>query len=369
MSSTNRFFLTGTSALALAFIGFSSIAFTGAETNNEGTTDEFQFTIEMLDQMPGLPGELGALPTSIDSKENPTTPEKIELGNMLFFDTRLSRDHSMSCATCHDPAKGWADGRPLAQGFGGMTLGRHSPTVINAAFNSAQFWDGRAPDLEAQAVGPIMAAGEMNSASEEELIKRLSASKDYRDRFQKVFGGPPTLASVGKAIAAFERTIVSTDSRFDAYCRGDKSALNDSEKRGLILFFGKASCTQCHSGPNFSDNKYHNLGGHHTGATKDEGRYAISKDEKERGAFKTATCRSVTLTGPYMHDGRLATLEDVVDYYNVGGGKDPNKSELVQPLHLTDKEKADLVAFLKSLTGSVPGVTALTAVDDAKVNE
>ncbi|MBL9121614.1 MAG: cytochrome-c peroxidase [Phycisphaerae bacterium] len=367
-STRTRFILSG---LAVALTG-SGLAFTtqpAPENTDGGSSSEFQFTIEMLDQLPSLPGELGALPASVDNPNNPTTPEKVELGNMLFFDTRLSRDHSMSCATCHDPNKGWADGRPLAQGFGGKVLGRHSPTVLNAAFNSAQFWDGRAPDLEAQAIGPIMATGEMNSASEAEVIERLSASKDYRDRFQKVFGSAPTLADVGKAIAAFERTVISTDSRFDAYCKGDKKALTDSEKRGLILFFGKASCTQCHSGPNFSDNKYHNLGGHGSTPTEDLGRYGISKDEKDRGAFKTATCRSVDLTGPYMHDGRLATLEEVVDYYNAGGGSDPKKSELMQPLNLTASEKTDLVAFLKSLTGSVPGIQVLTAVDDAPANE
>jgi cytochrome c peroxidase len=333
---------------------------------------DFQFTTEMLDQLPSLPGEIGPLPAIAEHPDNPTTPAKIELGNLLFFDTRLSRDRSMSCATCHAPDKGWADGRPLAQGFNGKQLGRHSPTVLNAAFNSAQFWDGRAPDLETQAMGPIMAAGEMNMGTEKEMLERLNASKEYRERFQAVFGSEPSLINVGKAIAAFEKTIVATDSRFDAYCKGDKKALSESEKRGLILFFGKASCTQCHSGPNFTDNNYHNLGGHGPlaeGQTADLGRYEISKDEKDRGAFKTATCRNVTLTGPYMHDGRLDTLEAVVDYYNVGGGKGDGKSELMQPLNLTAGEKADLVAFLKSLTGNAPGVQVLTIADDSAPTE
>jgi cytochrome c peroxidase len=304
----------------------------------------------MVDGLTEFPGQIGALPEVPIPSANPSTPEKIELGKMLYFDNRLSGDKLTSCATCHDPAKGYADGLPLAEGFKGKILGRHSPTVLNAAYNTAQFWDGRVDTLEQQAIGPIMAAGEMNMGSEEALIAELTAVEEYNDRFNDVFGESPTLQLVGDAIAAFERTIVNSDSPFDQYARGDKSALTTQEKRGLFLFFGKASCTQCHTGPNFSDNKYHNIGM----SDADPGRYAVTNVDADRGAFKSPTIRNATLTAPYMHDGSLDTLEEVVEFYNRGGGDDSQKSELIFPLYLEEDEKKDLVAFLKTLTGSLP---------------
>ena len=327
--------------------------------DGESTTEDLGVTISDLDQIPVLPGGLGVLPPVEFPSENPQTPEKVELGRMLYFDLRLSKDFSMSCATCHDPEKGWADGLPRSTGFGGIELGRHSPTVINTAFNGPQFWDGRAHGLEAQAVGPVMAAGEMNMGSEEVVLERIHEADEYEGRFEAVFGKSPSLQLIGDAIAAFERTVVTTDAPFDRYVLGEKDALSDSEKRGLILFFTKASCTACHSGPNFTDNKFHNLGVKQLGPlTDDVGRYAVTKDEKDRGAFKTPTLRNVSQTAPYMHDGSLATLEEVVDFYNRGGVRQSNRSKLIQPLSLTDQQKADLVAFLRSLTGSLPEITS-----------
>jgi cytochrome c peroxidase len=323
-------------------------AVTSAPTTS-GTSTGFDIPA-MVDGLKKFPGQIGALPEVPIPSANPSTPEKIELGKMLYFDNRLSGDKLTSCATCHDPAKGYADGLSLAEGFKGKILGRHSPTVLNAAYNTAQFWDGRVDTLEQQAVGPIMAAGEMNMGSEEALIAELTAVEEYNERFNDVFGESPTLQLVGDAIAAFERTIVNSDSPFDQYARGDKSALTEQEKRGLFLFFGKASCTQCHSGPNFSDNKYYNLGMHDA----DEGRYAVSKLDADRGAFKTATIRNATLTAPFMHDGSLETLEEVVEFYNKGGADGSNKSELIFPLYLEEDEEEDLVAFLKAVTGSLP---------------
>lgn len=306
---------------------------------------------QILDSMKVLPGRLTALPMTANNGED----AKVRLGRMLFFDKRLSRDGDMSCATCHDPQKGFADGRALALGFRGATLRRHTPTVLNAVYNKTQFWDGRAATLAEQAMGPIMASGEMNMVSEEELIRRLNAVGLYRDMFSSVYGSAPTLKFVGDAIASFETTLTTPDSRFDRYARGAKSALTDQEKRGLGLFVSKANCSQCHSGMNFTDDKFHNLGAMPGAETrqKDLGRFEITKSDEDTGAFKTPTLRNVAQTGPYMHDGSLATLEEVVDYYSNGGGTG-RKSNLVMKLELTVQEKADLVAFLRSLSGTIP---------------
>jgi cytochrome c peroxidase len=224
--------------------------------------------------------------------------------------------------------------------------------VLNAAFNKLQFWDGRAASLEEQAAGPIMAAAEMNMPSEQELVRRLSESARYRSAFLTVFGGAPSLQTVSRAIAAFERTLVTPDAPFDRYAAGDKHALTDQQKRGLLLFIGKASCTQCHRGPNFSDDEFHRIG--LVGSTDDVGRFAVTKREQDRGAFKTPSLRNVALTAPYMHDGSVASLEAIVDFYDRGGDAAGGRSDKVLPLELTTTEKSDLVAFLASLTGRLP---------------
>lgn len=314
-------------------------------------------SLEDLDGLDDLFGDLKPLPEVQFPEGNPQTAEKVELGKMLYFDKRLSRNNSMSCATCHDPENGWADGRKRAIGFAGHELGRHSPSVLNTAFNGPQFWDGRATGLEAQAVGPIMAAGEMNMPSEEAVVERIVQAGDYDGRFETVFGETPSLPLVGKAIASFERLAVTRDSRFDQYVDGNKDVLNDQEKRGLILFMTTASCTACHKGANFTDNKFHNLGVRQEGPlSTDDGRFAVTGDDKDRGAFKTPTIRNITETGPYMHDGSLQTLKEVVEFYNDGGGKHKNKSRLIQKLGMSNEEIDDVVAFLKSLTGKVEKV-------------
>ncbi|TWT36556.1 Cytochrome c551 peroxidase precursor [Posidoniimonas corsicana] len=321
--------------------------------------EDLGISIQDLDGMASswLPGELGLLPETPVAADNPLTPEKIDLGRHLYFDNRLSMDNSMSCATCHHPDHGWADPRPRSLGFGGLELGRHSPTVINTAFNGPQFWDGRAHGLEEQATGPIMSGAEMNMPSPEEVTRRVKLAPEYKGKFEEVFGEAATLENIGRAIAAFERTVVSRDSKFDEYVGGDASALTDQEKRGLIVYVTKASCTACHSGKNFTDNKFHNLGVAQEGPlAEDLGRFEVTKDEKDRGAFKTPTLRNIAQTAPYMHDGSLATLEEVVEFYNKGGGDKPGKSDLVKPLNLTESQKSDLVAFLKALTGSTPKV-------------
>lgn len=323
-------------------------------------SSELAMSTEELDAMSELLGRLGPLPKHPHyPDDNLPTPERIELGRKLFFDRRLSRDQSMSCATCHDPKKGWSDALPRSIGFGGHELGRHSPTVINTAYNSAQFWDGRASTLEQQAVGPMLAAGEMNMISPEHIISVISEAPQYEGEFEAAYGSGPDMDTIGKAVAAFERTIVTGPSPFDQYSDGDKSALNESQKRGLILFMTTASCTQCHNGPNFTDSKFYSLGVCQAGPLKsDLGRFEHSGDAKDKHAFKTPGLRNIEQSAPYMHDGSLATLEEVVEFYNRGGERDNNRSKLIQPLKLTDSQKSDLVAFLRSLTGPLPLVTA-----------
>ncbi len=352
MQRSGRVFFVA--VFSIAVLVCSEFVFAESEENRP---EPPAFGIEMLDQMTTLPGDIGPLPDVPVPTDNPQTPEKVELGRKLYFDKQLSGDKSMSCATCHSPTLGYGDGKPRAIGFGNKELGRHSPTVLNTAYNHFQFWDGRALTLEEQAKGPIMAPGEMNVGSEEVMLGRLNDVSQYKESIQKIFGEAPSLNNVAKAIAAFERTIVTKDSPFDRYAKGDKASLTDAQKRGLILFIGKANCTACHNGPNFTDNKFHNLGAPQEGPLKEDlGRYGITKDEKDKRAFKTPSVRNAELTAPYLHDGSMDTLEKLIDFYNKGGGDDPNKSELIFPLNLSAQEKQDLITFIKSLTGTLPKV-------------
>ena len=322
------------------------------------TAEKFIITIETLDSLPSLPGNITALPPVTIPKDNPSTPAKIDLGRRLFFDTRLSGDNRFSCAWCHNPALAFTDGLPRASGFGNKELNRHSSTIINAAYYQTQFWDGRAATLEEQALEPITNKDEMN-LSAEALIIKLNAIPLYQQRFKKVFGEGPTLDNVAKAIAAYERTLVTRDTPFDRYLRGEKNALTDQQKRGLILFISRAACSRCHNGPNLTNDKFHNISVPAAGPLKDDvGRYAVTKDEKDRRAFKTGALRNVALTPPYMHNGAFATLEEVVDFYNKGGTDDPNKDPEIFELHLTADEQRDLVAFMRALSGWTPELQA-----------
>lgn len=314
-------------------------------------------TISTLDQMTKLPGEIGPLPAVPIPANNLQTPAKVELGKQLFFDPRLSGNDHWACATCHNPSFGYSDGLPRSLGFGDeKELGRHSPTIINVAYNSSQFWDGRAATMEEQATRPIVAPREMN-ADPKAMIQKITAISGYNEQFQQVFGEQPSLKTIGMAIAAFERTVISGETAFDRYEKGDKKALTDQEKRGLILFVSKAACTQCHAGPNFTDNSFKNLGLPQAGPLKEDlGRYEVTKDPKDKGAFKVPSLRNIAMTAPYMHTGAFATLDEVVEFYNQGGGPGSNKTPKLLKLNLTDSEKKDLVAFLKSLTGTLPPV-------------
>ncbi len=282
-------------------------------------------------------------------KDNQITPERVELGTFLYFDTRLSRDGTVSCATCHNEANGWSDGLPKAIGIEGRQGPRNSPTVLNTAYQIRQFWDGRAKTLEEQALGPIEADVEMDMDLDE-LLKRLNKIEGYKVLFEKAYPGEGiTRDTLAKAIATFERTVVSTESPFDRYIKGDKDAIDENAKKGFALFTGKAHCTDCHDGFNFTDGSFHNLGL----GDADEGRYGLKKRAAWFHAFKTPTLRDVTKSGPYFHDGSIKTLAEATAVCG-NGGRFPN-SEKVSPLivdrGLNQEELELLVDFLKTLEG------------------
>jgi cytochrome c peroxidase len=313
---------------------------------------------------------------------NPLTRAKIELGRQLYFDTRLSVDSTVSCASCHDPSMAYTAHTKTGIGIRGQAGGRNSPVSFNRILSGKQFWDGRVDSLEAQAVGPIQNPIEMGF-THEGVVKRLSENPVYKKQFDAIFG-ELTIDRVGQAIAAFERSIVTAPAPYDYYeqllpftkmdeediaddeelaakFKAAKQAveawpMNDSAKRGRDLFFGKANCTACHVGANLADEKYHNLGVGMDKAEPDLGRFAVTKDEADRGAFKTPTVRNAALTAPYMHDGSVATLEEVVDWYDRGGHPNPTLSDKIKPLNLTAEEKADLVEFMKACTSPTPPV-------------
>jgi len=284
-------------------------------------------------------------------KHNPYTLEKFSLGKKLYFDTRLSAANVLSCATCHNPSYGWGDGQPTGVGHGMKQLGRRSPTIVNAAFGEIFMWDGRAPTLEDQALGPIQANVEMNLPIEK-LIEKLRAIEGYKPLFEAAFPGkgivPDTIA---RAIATYERTVVSGRAPFDDWIDGDEKAISEPAKRGFVLFNTKGNCAQCHSGWNFTDDSFHDLGL----PTADIGRAKIVPGiEQMKHAFKTPGLREITLRGPYMHNGSLATLEAVMDHYNKGGIDRPSRSAQMKPLGLTKQELKDLVEFQKTLTSDMP---------------
>ncbi|MBW3599231.1 MAG: c-type cytochrome [Planctomycetes bacterium] len=293
------------------------------------------------------------LPKMRIPRDNPLTKEKVELGKQLYFDKRLSQDSTVSCASCHDPAKGWSNAERFATGFQKQQGGRNSPTVVNAGYHYFQFWDGRAKHVEGQALGPIQNPIEM-AMEMGPLVERLNKIPGYREQFQEVFGTDVTEEGVAKAIGAFERTLLAGDAPYDRYEAGDEDALSESAKRGMDIFFNKAQCSGCHAGPLFTDGGFHNIGVSWDKEEPDLGRFTESNLEGDKGSFKTPGLRDVALTAPYMHDGSMATLEEVVEHYNKGGVKNPYLDEAIFPLNLTEQEKSDLVAFLKEgLTSTV----------------
>ncbi len=295
----------------------------------------------------GLEEDLFSVPT-----DNPMTPKKIELGRLLFFDKRLSRDNSIACASCHMPTLAFTDGQPVSMGIHRQLGGRSAPAAINRGFSTAQFWDGRAATLEEQSIGPFVNPVEHGFMDYNEMIAKMNRIDGYKKLFQEVFGTEITVDGIGKAIATFQRTILSGNSPADRYdVGGEETALSAEAQQGLELFRAKARCTRCHSGFNFTDEKFHNLGIGWDTNTVDLGRYMVTKNAEDIGAFKTPTLREIARTAPYMHDGRFASLEEVVNFYNQGGIKNPYLDNNVIPLEMTDQEKRNLVTFLRSLNG------------------
>jgi cytochrome c peroxidase len=313
---------------------------------------------------------LGLPPVPIPS-DNPPTEETIALGRRLYYDPGLSVDGTVSCATCHAPNLGFGDGQALSNGVDGKLGSRSAPTVINAAYNTLQFWDGRSASLEKQAEGPMANAVEMGHTLEG-VVKFAQSDPTYRKLFAKAWGTEQiTIDLVTKSIASFERTVVIGDSPFDRfYYGGDKKALSLAEQRGLKLFLNpkKGNCSVCHVVGKkyalFTDNKFHNIGvgADTSGNFADVGLYAQSKNTADMGAFKTPTLRNIAETAPYMHDGSQATLKDVVDHYVGGGTSNPHLDKEIHALDfLTFNERADLKAFLESLTGTLPANVDLPA--------
>jgi len=301
------------------------------------------------------PQRIGNLPPVPVPPDNPQTSAKILLGKKLYFDTRLSKDNTISCATCHDPALGWSDAGPTSAGINNQLGGRRSPPVSNSAYNLLQFWDGRSPSLEEQAKGPIENPIEMGN-THTAMIQSVNGVPGYQEEFKQVFGSSPiTVDQVAQAIAAFERTVVTTDSPFDRFVRGDQAALTPLEAKGLEVFNGKGHCAACHWGGLLSDGRFHNLGVAPIDPAKpDHGRYEVTKNPGDMGAFKTPTVRDADLRAPYLHNGSEKRLEDVVRLYDRGGGSDDaNLDPMMVPLGLSNGEIEALVAFMKRAMTSV----------------
>jgi cytochrome c peroxidase len=291
------------------------------------------------------------LPPIAFPKDNPYSAAKAELGRYLYFDRRLSADETVSCASCHNPQFGFTDGAPVSTGIRTQKGGRSAPTVINRVYSLAQFWDGRAKSLEEQAKGPIANPIEMGM-THAAVVERLKGIAGYRPLFAKAFGSEDIdIDRVAMAIATFERTVLSGNAPYDRYKRGEKSAMTAQQVRGMGIFVDKAKCDQCHEGANFTLNAYHNIGIGTDKPEPDAGRFEITKDSRDWGAFKTPTLREIEHTAPYMHDGSLKTLDDVVEYYNKGGNPNKNLDPAMKQLHLSDQDRKDIVAFLKSLSG------------------
>lgn len=322
--------------------------------------------------------------------KNPLTRAKVELGRQLYFDTRLSKDNTVSCASCHHPQEGFSRHTNTGVGIKGQKGGRNSPVSYNRILSDLQFWDGRAGSLEDQAIGPIQNPIEMGN-THEAAVKTIAAIPGYKLQFDKIFPGEGvTIGNVGQAIAAFERVLVTGPSPYDyqeafsKYSAMDAEDLADlledeaqktmyeslkttveanpmseSATRGMALFFSKeVGCSNCHVGANLADEQYHNLGIGMAAKEPDLGRYTQTKLEKDKGAFKTPTIRNVVFSAPYMHDGSLQSLEDVVEHYNKGGDRNPWLSTKMTPLNLTPQQKVDLVEFMRACTGTFPHVSS-----------
>ena len=322
----------GTLAAALSIVSVSAAGTTAASRQTDATSPLAAFRRPAQAPHP---------------TENVTTRARAELGEALFFDPRLSSSGQMSCAACHEPSLGWQDGRPRGVGSGGVTLARRTPTLVDVAWVEPLFWDGRAATLEEQAKGPLASEHEMNMPLDR-VVETVAATPRYVAAFRTAYPGAPlTIDTVTKAIAAYERTLVSGEAPFDRWAAGDETAVSEPAKRGFALYAGKARCVSCHSGWRFTDDGFRDIGL----ASPDVGRGEIVPGVPLlQHAFKTPTLRNVAERAPYMHDGSLPTLEAVVDHYDSGFVRRPSLAPQMTPLRLTASERADLVAFMRTLS-------------------
>jgi cytochrome c peroxidase len=296
-----------------------------------------------LDRIP-----LGLKPRPVP-RDSPLTEARVRLGRQLFFDPILSADRTVACASCHHPAKGFASAGARPRGIRGQQTARRAPSLFNRAYGAAFFWDGRESSLEAQALRPIEDPAEMG-ARLPDVVKRLQADRTYRANFEAAFDNGVSAANLAKALASFQRVLLRGDSRVDRFrTQADHAALTAAERRGLWLYESKAQCWRCHGGANFTDEQFHNTGVNWGKKPLDLGRYAVTRRDADRGKFKTPTLRGVALTAPYMHDGSIATLQEVVEFYNRGGVKNPYLDPVIAPLGLSKDDVRDLVAFLEAL--------------------
>ncbi len=322
---------------AWLLLGLSSTS--GAQSAARTSSASYSF--------PAILGLDEFIPTPDD---NPLTAPAVSLGRRLFFDPRLSHDMTLSCASCHLPDRAFSDTLPRSRGVRGRPTRRNAPTIVNRAYGQSLFWDGRVATLEAQVLRPIEDSLEMD-LSADSLVARLAGDVAYRTAFESIFGGAITPGKVARALASYVRTIRSGNAPVDRFRNGDAAALSTEARRGMELFLGKANCSSCHVGPNFTDEKFHNTGV--ALGTQDVGRFAVTGRAPDRRAFKTPTLRNVSRTAPYMHDGSIATLDAVIGFYDRGGRPDPALDPEIRPLRLTSAERQYLVAFLRSLDGSL----------------
>jgi cytochrome c peroxidase len=340
-------FGSAVAAITLGIFGFAKLGFGAALVGETRRVDLGQKAVAGVDAMKAQYQRPAVISFP---KNNPYTPEKAELGKKLYFDTRLSVTSAQSCSSCHSPGFGWGDGLSVGIGHGMAKLDRHSPTIINAAWGEIFMWDGRLPTLEDQALGPIQSPGEMNMPIGR-LIERLASIPEYKPLFAAVFPKEGIKAeTLAAAIATYERTVVSERAPFDAWIDGNEKAISEEAKRGFALFNTKGQCSSCHEGWNFTNDGFQDIGL----PSEDIGRgQFVPGVLKMQHAFKTPGLREITRRSPYMHDGSLATLEEVIEHYDRGGVDRPSRSDLVKPLGLTSQEKSDLVAFLQTLTSNL----------------
>ncbi len=369
-SKTFKFIVIASFALAFTALAKAS--------DSAEATRAFEFKLPL-----GIPAEVWSYYVP---KDNPLTQAKVELGKQLFFDKRLSADGTVSCATCHDPNLAFTDGKRFSDGINGRRGKRNSPTILNAMFNSGQFWDGRAQTLEEQAILPLIDADEMGNKSHDDVVARLQKIPEYTNLFREVFNTGVTIGGVAKALASFERTLVSADSPFDRFNAGNRDSMTEAAKRGMLTFRTKARCNICHninqSSPFLTDQNFRNTGVASNNSAFDTithkatemtqtnnsaailrslslqeggselGRFIFTGNTLDIGAFRTPSLRNVELTAPYFHDGSAATLADVVRYYVKGGNEHPLRDWELNALSLTENEQSDVVEFLKSLTST-----------------